>query len=53
MDETCNEHGEGRSVYRLVVGKPESKSHWGDQGIDGRIILRLIFRWWDVVYGLD
>jgi hypothetical protein len=23
--------------------------HWGDQGADGRIILRWIFRKWDVV----
>jgi hypothetical protein len=22
--------------------------HWGDQGVDGRIILRWIFRKWDV-----
>jgi hypothetical protein len=27
--------------------------HWGDPGVDGRIILRWIFRKWDVGYGLD
>jgi hypothetical protein len=27
--------------------------HWGDPGADGRIILRWIFRKWDVGYGLD
>jgi hypothetical protein len=27
--------------------------HLGDPGIDGRIILRGIFRKWDVGYGLD
>jgi hypothetical protein len=32
--------GEERGVYRLLVGKPEGKSHWGDQDVDGRIILR-------------
>jgi hypothetical protein len=36
--------GEDRGVYRVLVGKPEGKGHWGDQDIDGRIILRWIFR---------
>jgi hypothetical protein len=40
--------GERRGVYRLLVGKPEGKSHLEDPGIDGRIILRWIFRKWDV-----
>jgi hypothetical protein len=26
------------------VGKPEGKRNWGDQDVDGRIILRWIFR---------
>jgi hypothetical protein len=30
------------------MGKPEGKSHWGDPGVDGRIILRWIFRKWDM-----
>jgi hypothetical protein len=29
------------------------RDHWGDPGEDGRIILRWIFRKWDVGYGLD
>ena len=33
--------GEDRGVQRVLVGKPEGKSHWGDQDIDGRIILTL------------
>jgi hypothetical protein len=40
--------GEGRGLYKVLVGKPEGKSHWGNPGIDGRIILRWIFRKWDV-----
>jgi hypothetical protein len=40
--------GVGRGVYRVLVGKPEGKKHWGDPGVDGRAILRLIFRKWDV-----
>jgi hypothetical protein len=29
------------------------RDHWGDPGVDGRIMLRCIFRKWDVGYGLD
>ena len=40
--------GEKRGVYRVLLGKPEGKSHLSDPGVDGRIILRWIFRKWDV-----
>ena len=36
--------GEDRVVHRVLVGKPEGKNHWGDQDVDGRTILRWIFR---------
>ena len=39
--------GEGRDVYRVLVGKPEGKDHWGDPELDGIIILRWIFRKWE------
>ena len=42
---------EGRGVHRVLVGKPEGKNHWGDQDVDGRIILRWIFRKWEGVCG--
>jgi hypothetical protein len=29
--------GEGRNVYRILVGKPEGKDHLKDQGVDGRM----------------
>jgi hypothetical protein len=29
------------------------RDNWGDPGVDGRIILRRVFRKWDVGYGLD
>jgi hypothetical protein len=29
--------GEGRDVYRVLVGKPEEKNHLKDQGVDGRM----------------
>jgi len=31
--------GEERGVYRVLVGKPEGRNHWGDLGVDGWIIL--------------
>jgi len=40
--------GEERRIQGFV-GQPEGKDHLGDPGIDGRIILRGIFRKWDVV----
>ena len=27
--------GEERVVYRVLVGKPEGKNHYGDLGVDG------------------
>jgi hypothetical protein len=33
--------GEGRSVYRVLVGKPEGKDHLKDQGVDGRIGIKM------------
>ena len=37
-----------RGVYRYLVGKLRERDHWGGPGLDGRIILRWIFRKWDV-----
>jgi len=40
--------GEKRGEYRVLLGKPEGKNHLGDPSVDGRIILRRIFRKWYV-----
>jgi hypothetical protein len=32
--------GEGRDMYRVLVGKPEGKRPLGNPVLDGRIILR-------------
>jgi hypothetical protein len=29
--------GEGRNVYRVLMGKPEGKDHLKNQGVDGRM----------------
>ena len=45
---------ERRDAYRVLVVKLEGNNHFEDPGIDGKIILRWIFRKWDVRgHGLD
>jgi len=45
--------GDGRGVYRVLVWKPEGGDRWVDPDLDGRIILRWIFRKCYAGYGLD
>jgi hypothetical protein len=40
--------GESKGLYWVLVGKTEGKGPFEDLGIDGRIILRWIFRKWDM-----
>jgi len=40
--------GEGPGMHRVLVGKPEGRRPLGRQGADGWIILRWIFRKWDL-----
>jgi hypothetical protein len=43
--------GEESGVHRVLVGKPEGKSRWGDLDVDGRIILIWMFRKLEWVVG--
>jgi hypothetical protein len=48
MGRASSSDGEGTGLYRVLVGKPEGKRPRGDPGIDGRIMLRWIFRKWEL-----
>ena len=41
--------GEGIDVHRVLGGNLKERDHWGDPDVDGRIILRWIFRKWEGV----
>jgi hypothetical protein len=43
--------GERRSACRILVGRSEGRNHLGDPGVDGRIILKWMFKTW--VGGMD
>jgi hypothetical protein len=47
MAGACSTYGERRGVYRVLVGKPEEKKPLERTELNGRIILRGIFRKWD------
>jgi hypothetical protein len=48
MGRVCSANGEGRSVYSLLVGRPERNRPLESTGVDGSIILKWIIRNWDV-----
>ena len=41
----------GEVCTRFWWGNVRERDHWGDQDVDGRIILRWIFRKWEGVVG--
>jgi hypothetical protein len=40
-------YGEIKDACRDLVGKPEGRKHLVGRGVDGMIILKLIFEKWD------
>ena len=42
-----------RGVYRVFGGDLRERDHLEDPGIEGRIILRWVYRKWDVGHGLN
>jgi hypothetical protein len=48
MGEACITYGERIGVFRILVGNLKEGDHLEDTSVDDRIILRWIFRKWDV-----
>jgi len=46
MGAVCSTYGGTRGVYRVLVGKTGRKNRLEGPSVDGRIILRGIFRRW-------
>jgi hypothetical protein len=44
---------ERKGAYRVLWGNLRERDHLEDQGIDGRIILKWIFKKWDWGHGQD
>jgi len=49
MGGACSAYGGRGEMYTEIWwGNLRERDHWGDPDVDGRIILRRVFRKWDV-----
>ena len=53
MRVACNMYGERRRVYGVLLGRREGKRPLGRPKVDGRILLKWIFKTGDEGNGLD
>ena len=53
MSGACSTYGENRVVYRVRWENLRERDNLEDPGIDGRIILRWVFKKWDVGHGMN
>jgi len=54
MGGACRTYGGEERCIQGFGGEPEGRDHLEDPSVDGRIMLRWIFRKWDVrEHGLD
>ena len=54
MSRACSTYGGRVEVFTWFRwANLRERDHLGDPGVDGKIILRWIFRKWDAGYGLD
>jgi len=47
MSWVCSTYRDRRVAYKVWVGKPERKRLLGRTRVDGRIILKLMFKKWE------
>jgi hypothetical protein len=48
MGGACSTYGKGEVCTGFWWGSLRERDRWGDQGVDGRIMLGWIFKKWDV-----
>jgi hypothetical protein len=53
MGKVCSTYGDRRGAYKVLVGNLRERDLLKDRGVDGRIILKLMFEKWGGGLGLD